>query len=722
MPAGLSRRAFGIALTVPLLATAAAADELVFCCSADNDLYNALRNSHAAHPRFSKPETAVNRARPGTGVLLLADGYPETPLRLSRELLSEARKKKLRLFAEFVQMGEGGPSPRVANRERGVISSDFFGAQLPQFHLLSLHTCHFLPLPTGFENATSHLVLAKVAGFNTAVFGLPLHDVFPLLAEQAPENLLLATTQLSRFRTARYSPSVDWTTLWQRILAWLVPHTKDHSLRWTPAVQPRWSKQESLPVMAEKMASQNAAEWYFRSRLLIHPLWAQKLEQARTYPDSVAPAPTAAMPIGDGKLGVLEGYSSKIELNGSQPARWWIRADCVGETAMTLAIANRIAAEPKYTTTACNLLDYLLFSSKMATGDRLDPSNAAYGLLGWNETEKYFKGENGFDVYYGDDNARCLLGALATSAITGQTRWQKRIWLAIAANFRLVGTLGYQRSRYDAAPLSREGWRSIHNSPIVLNDMNYQAYPWALFLWAFSRTGFQPFLERCEMGIRRTVEAYPNQWRWSNSITSQQARFLLPLAWLVRVKNTPETRGWLKKFAQELLAHQDSCGAIYEWTGPRGTGVQFPPASNEQYGTSEGSLIQQNGDPAADLLYAMNFAFIGLHEAHAATGDPFYREAADRIARFLIRAQTSSKVFPEFDGTWYRAFDFQRWDYWGSNSDSGWGAWCVESGWSHSWISTTLCLRLQRQSLWNLLQRVPAYADANTLLRQMLRT
>jgi hypothetical protein len=177
----------------------------------------------------------------------------------------------------------------------------------------------------------------------------------------------------------------------------------------------------------------------------------------------------------------------------------------------------------------------------------------------------------------------------------------------------------------------------------------------------------------------------------------------------------------LKKIAEALLSHQHESGAIYEWTGPSGTGVQTPPTSNAKYGTAEGTLIQTDGDPAADLLYTMNFAFIGLHEAYAATRDPFYKRAEDRIAQFLVRAQAHSTVHPQFHGAWYRAFDFKTWEYWASNSDAGWGAWCTESGWSQSWISATLALRVLNQSLWDLLQKVPAFGDFQELARQMFR-
>jgi hypothetical protein len=686
----LSRREFAVSLWAPL-AFAREERRLVLSCSADNDLYRAL----SPIQRFATPEQAIQHARPGTAVAILNEPFSET-------LLAQARQKHLRLYFESTP----NENARVANRERGVVTSSFFGDSLPLMSLLSLHSCRYGPLSGG----KTHLTLAKVAGFDKAVFGLP-PETYPLLIEREQDQILLASAPLSRFVTARYGPSAAWVIVWQRILRWLLANPRHIEVHATPSVHPAFSASASLPAAAEKNAASKAVEWYSSARLFIHPSWAHKLEDAVAFEDRVGPAPTQDMPLGDGTLGMIEGHSSKILADGSQPARWWIRADCVGETAMVFALAKR-------TRIAENLAGFLM-KSKMFTGARLDPSNVAYGLLGWNEATRYYKGEDGFDVYYGDDNARCLLGLLTTSAVTGETRWLQRIGLAILADFRLVGTNGHQKSRYDQAPLAKDGWRHYHDSPMVLHDMNYQAYPWAVFLWAYSKTAYAPFLERCEKGIRLTIEAYPDRWRWSNSITSQQGRLLLALAWLVRVKDTPETRSWLRKLAQELLSHQHESGAIAEWTGPAGTGIQVPPTSNEKYGAGEGTLIQQNGDPATDLLYTMNFAFIGLHEAHAATGESFYKEAADRIAEFLVRAQVHSEIHPQFHGAWYRAFDFKSWDYWASNSDSGWGAWCTESGWSQSWITTVLNLRLRKRSLWDILATVPAYDGFATLQREM---
>ena len=697
-----SRREFAGMMLAPFAFGKGDANRLVFCCASENDLYRAL--SSPFH-RYDSASEAVERAPRDSGVLILADLYPETAVSVPENVLARAREKNLRLYIEYAGSVK---EARRAEWERAVVTGSFFGESLPAQRILSLHKCSYLPLPDG--RGSVHMALARVAGFDTAVYGLPEKDVRPLLVQDG--QTLIAASALSRFITARYAPVAAWTLVWRKILEWLAGAEKV-DLQWTPAVRPSWDGQRSLTESAERDALRRGAEWYSKARLLIHPSWAHKLEEARKFNDQVGPGLSKDMPLGDGSLGVLEGHSSVILPDGSQPTRWWIRADCVGETAMTLALAG------KQDGVARNLVEFLLSRSKMANGSRLDPASPSYGLIGWNETPNYHNGEDGFDVYYGDDNARALLGALTASTILGETRWEERFWLAVLGNFRLLGTLGFQKSRYDQAPLEKNGWRSYHESPIVLHDMNYQAYPWALFLWAYTKTGYAPFLEKTEKGIRQTMAAYPDQWRWSNSITSQQARILLPLAWLIRVKDTSEAREWFKRIADDLLSHQHASGAIEEWTGRRETGLQMPPDSNEKYGAGEGTLTQRNGDTATDLLYTMNFAFIGLHEAYAATGEKQYKDAADRIAGFLVRAQVKSEAHPEFDGAWYRAFDYGAWDYWASNSDSGWGAWCTEAGWSQSWITTVFALRDRKRSLWEIIGEARAFPKFDALRAKM---
>jgi hypothetical protein len=101
------------------------------------------------------------------------------------------------------------------------------------------------------------------------------------------------------------------------------------------------------------------------------------------------------------------------------------------------------------------------------------------------------------------------------------------------------------------------------------------------------------------------------------------------------------------------------------------------------------------------MLYTCNFAFLALHEAAAALRDPVIKTAGDRLAAFLCRIQIHSESHPELHGGWFRALDFTRWEYWASNADAGWGAWCIETGWTQSWITAVFALRIKGTTLWD---------------------
>ena len=105
------------------------------------------------------------------------------------------------------------------------------------------------------------------------------------------------------------------------------------------------------------------------------------------------------------------------------------------------------------------------------------------------------------------------------------------------------------------------------------------------------------------------------------------------------------------------------------------------------------------------MLYTSNFAFFSLNEAAKATGNVKYAAAVQRLSDFLTRIQVKSNKHKDVDGAWFRAFDYQRWDYWASNADAGWGAWSTLTGWIQSWIVATQVLVEQRQSYWDLTKK-----------------
>jgi hypothetical protein len=678
-----------------------------FACSANNDLYRVLTNNGWQCPRYATAGEAVRAAAHGSAVLVLADEYPNEPTRIERTLFDEAGQKELRLYVEYpewlpnVTIG----TPQDVKYERGVVTSEIFGSAIRPLRIVLMGSCRYLP--TNIDEA--HIVAAKVAGVDSAVFGLEDTATSPLLFDHPRGNLLVATTKLSHFVSGRYLPTEAWHTIWETILKRLHPDRVDVQLRWTPSVQPAFRPDQPLPADAEKLALRRSADWIVASRVLRHDAWPQEaLNLSQTY-NTVRDAPHPEWPVGDGSAGVLEGFSSTIHSDGSQPMRYAVRNDCTCEVAMLMAADAAANGGTENAGRAENLLDYLFDKSGLAAGPRADPQSPSYGLIGWALDHP--------GSYWGDDNARALLACGAVAAIHGQQRWNEPVARAILANFRTTGVHGFRPSCVQENDLQTRGWRAYWTSDHAHYSPHMQSWIWACNFWAFHQTHFQPLLTRSKTGMRGMMQAYPHRWDWVlRSGTIERSRLLLPLAWLVRVDDTPEHRRWLRQIATDLIKLQDRSGAIREVIGDGGPGIP----SNASYGTSETSLIQTNGDSVCDMLYSCNFALIGLHEAAAATGDPLYAAAEQRLARFLCRIQIRSESHPELDGAWYRAFDFRRWDYWASSADWEWGPWCMETGWCQPWIAVTLTLRMQKTSLWDLLQKVDLKTPFDRLRPQML--
>ncbi|HET7101625.1 MAG TPA: hypothetical protein VFJ52_10780, partial [Terriglobia bacterium] len=524
-------------------------------------------------------------------------------------------------------------------------------------------------------------------------------------------DILVATTKLSEFLNGRYAPPEAWPHVWSWIFDWLSPGQKAALLHWTPVVRPTFKRDEHLPARAELNAFSRGVAWYSKANLFVAPSWKSmvyKYARESNVPHNM----DQSWPLGDGSEGVLEGFASNIEWNGKQPVGWNLRNDCIGEISMSMALSGAIEKKPQNKTIARNLNNFIYFKSQLSGPPRNDPKSPSFGLVGW--TLPLAPG-----TYYGDDNARSMLGTMAAAGMLHSNRWDNGVLRCLLANLRTTGTLGFRHNSLTDKQLQEFGWRHFYDEKFVNIHPHFEAYLWACFLRAYQKTRYEPFLQRTRTAIRMTMAAYPSQWHWTNGLQQERARMLLPLAWLVQLEDKPEHREWLKRVARDLLSFQDKSGAIREEVGSEGKGQYGPPKSNAAYGTSEAPLLQQNGDPVSDLLYTTNFAFLGLHEAAAATDDPAYVLAESKLAEFLCRIQVRSEKHPELDGGWFRAFDFGDWDYWASGSDWGWGPWSIESGWTQSWITSVLAMRHLRTSLWDLTGRTDLAANLNQLLPMM---
>ena len=181
--------------------------KLIFHCRQDNDLYQVLTSIGRVFPRYDDFSEALESAPSGAALLSLADAYPRPELEVGDDHLHLAADRDLRLYLEYpaslpdFEMG----APRSIQWERVVVSSDFFSPALERDRILALHGCWYLP-STAVE---SHLVVARVAGYHTAVYGLP-DETFPVLFELSGHQILIGASKLSQFVTRRYGPAGAW--------------------------------------------------------------------------------------------------------------------------------------------------------------------------------------------------------------------------------------------------------------------------------------------------------------------------------------------------------------------------------------------------------------------------------------------------------------------------------------------------------------------------------
>ncbi len=649
-------------------------------------VFTSIQKSGALVQHATSLAAAIKQARQGDGILVL--GSIQKPQALTSALLREIAVKDLKVFIEYpYYLANEQPEIKKITLERGVIA----GKQIPQLDSMAILSINDHPFYAYPDQPHTYAYIAKVAGFDKAEYGILDTERFPFLFRK--QNVLVSGIQISNWLDARFGPFHYWETLWQYILNYVGINTP---IKWptNATVQPSFAKEEKITRADYLKAVERGSTWYLNSKLLIAENWKHLVDSftKKNGEGVVFPPVSDNMNIGNGRYGILEGHASYINKDGSQPIRWWIRGDCQAETAFALSAASRLLNKPEYDSIAINLLNYLYKTSNLRQGERNDPQSPSFGLIGWATTDP--------DAYYGDDNARVLLGTIGAATHLASSEWNHYIIEGILGNFRTAGVHGFRGPWFRDAAMQKTTWQALGNRNIINIHPHYESWLWALYLWLYDKTQYEPLKQKAKEAITITMNAFP-EWKWTNGIQQEYARMLLPLAWLVRVENTQQHRDWLKLVALTLLKDMDSCGAIKERLGFKGMGRYGKILSNAEYGTKEAPLIAEYGDKVTDLLYTINYASFGLNEAYAATQDSTYKNAVDAIRDLFVRIQVHAPTHRDLDGSWFRAFDFGRWEYWASNADSGWGPWGTQTGWTQSWVLNALITGLKNTNYWD---------------------
>ena len=661
----------------------------------DNDLLKTLNSNYDGVYCCLNFDAALDCAVKNKlgGIMLLADGYPDTTTSITSYQAQKVNESGIRLYIEYPSIdktlgitGYSGLGKMGYDRAIVMYSS---ALNMPLYSILYVHGAQYVK-KTDITN--SWLVNATVAGYDTVEFyddsGLTDCTPYSLLETGSNGNVLIASTKLSQFITARYAPYIRWQKLWLSILSWVSQKTVT-SIEWTPAVNPNYTAAEQLADNAYSEAVRLNTEWYINN--MIDPNGS----------------------------GIYQCFLSGGCFNayGEQAKSKGVRADCNGESIGAIALAGVILNNQEYKDLAYNTMKWMLTESKMANGDRADPTNSQYGLFSWYDDDAYLKS------YYGDDNAKAILGLILGSAALKTAEFDKRISEAILGNFRTSGTNGFRGSNLSGDDIVRNGWEYYYNrTPSPLYRPHFEALLWACYLWAYDKTGYAPLLERTKTGIDLMMASYyrtidpddkcvAQQWKWTNGMQQERAKMIWALSWLVQVEPTDKHISWLDKMITDMMRYQDTgTGALREAIGEQseGSGEFGAFTKNSDYGKHESPVIQNNGDPCTDSLYTSSFAMVALNEAAAAmrangnnSKAAEYRRYAKFVSDYEVRIQQVSDTNSKYNGVWFRGFDYEKWEAYGSDGDAGWGVWCTEAGWSQAQISSALSLQVLGTDIWD---------------------
>ncbi|MDO4608133.1 MAG: hypothetical protein Q4B40_02950 [Clostridia bacterium] len=654
-----------------------------------NDLLLTLTSNYKGVKHYTSLDDALNNAATNQtkGIMVLADNYPDSDTAVTESQATKINSLGVKLYIEYpsnnTSLGiTGYTDTRVMDFDRAVVTdADKMG--MAKNSILYVHGAKY---KAKLKNSKTWLANATVAGYDTADFGLTDCTAYSMIETNASGNVLIASTKLSQFISARYAPYERWQKLWIGVISWL-SGTRVANISWTPSVKAKYNKGQALSANAYKDAVNLNSQWYINNML---------------------PA--------DGK-GVYQCYQSGSNFDpfGNQTLNQGVRADCTAETVGAMAMAGAVTGNQKYKDNAYKIMKWMINESDMANGDRANPNSSQYGLFSW---------YNGINSYYGDDNAKAIIGLILATEALGTDEFDKRILEAITANFRTAGQNGFRGSVLNADDLDKNGWENYFNGNVKNYASHFESLIWACYLWAYEKTDYEPFLIRTKTALTMMMASYVKtmqdpdildlnyyeKWNWTNSLQADRAKLILPLAWLVRIEPTEEHIKWLDLIVTDMMATQDSStGAIRDTVGEewQGYGSCGPFTKNSEYGTHESPVIQNNGDPCTDALYTSNFAAMSLNEAYSAVKAAKNSKLASKYQKYvkstsdyLVRIQQAS-ADSKYNGVWFRGFDYKKWETYGSDGDAGWGIWVTESGWTQSFISYSLSLQSMGTNMWD---------------------
>jgi len=464
------------------------------------------------------------------------------------------------------------------------------------------------------------------------------------------DNFLFCAFRMADFNKARFAPKVRWRALVRYVLEWLCEvEVSFDGIEDAYCVKPLKAKERYEDRL--KQAIDKGIGWFHQNELFC---------------------------IREGKYdGVKEGLSSIVLPDGRQELNPDLRGDCAGETSFAFSLYHMLRGDSRSLKISDDLLSFCFETLQVKDHP------ICKGMLRFTGTQR--------DVCYQDDNSRgVIIPALLKNLYSGRNDHIGEIVAALRFLLSHTGTNGIRTPRTEGLQLTEEMIKKLSGEVCDFNCAHFNATYSAALLLTYKMTGLEEFKPAGIKGLESIMQVYPETIR-EHSETQELCRLITPLSFLYWITGSKEHKDWLYKVVKDLQRFKHPSGAYLEWD----TGYK---ASRSRKIDSECSLLNENGDPVADLLYSINWLPTGFMQAYFVTKDSYFKELWNEVARFFISSQihSSNRVI---DGAWARAFDVEFNEVFGSPYDEGWAHWTVETGWTMAEILSGLIMGLLSEEL-----------------------
>ena len=362
--------------------------------------------------------------------------------------------------------------------------------------------------------------------------------------------------------------------------------------------------------------------------------------------------------VDEGRDGASEGMSHPIYPDGRQAERRNVRVDCIGEVAGAYLFDHILNGKDESLDIYKRLSDFIFDKMQVKSGK-------FKGMLRWTETA--------WNVTYGDDTGRALLATLLYITFTEDKTRLGEICAALDFLITITGSDGLMEHGVSCHSLTDEVIERMHSTPSNQYCAHRNAYYSAALLLAYRLCGKEIYLETALKGLSSIMNVFPNTMR-AISETEELCRLIFPLSCLYEVTKDKKHLDWLYSVADRLELYKHKSGAYVEMD-PGYTAYRSRTAGTES------SMLADNGNEIADLLYSLNWLPLGFSYAYYVTGDPVFLKKWEDISDFFSKAQIVSDN-KTINGAWSRSLDLNRMEIYGMPHDVGWGPCCIESGWT----------------------------------------